>query len=199
MEELSASQENLPVEEETSAMVTTPTAEPTASPSRPRRKRSASRELSASGEKRRELSSSSGHNTRSSLRKQASSPSLAQEKADAANSAQEPWKREVNDLWAKQLAMMREINTLKVELGRREAARQREILAMRQEVDVIKAEIFRMRQGSGLPGTGTSDKEEGQEEGGEDLASDGTAGEAEKAGDLGSSLSEDLSKSDPKL
>ena len=131
MEALNTSQEN----EEGTANSASP-AETPASPSR-RLKRSASRELSSSSEKRRELSSSAGSR---SLRKQSSSPGLTQDKGGdaAASSAQEPWKREVNDLWAKQLAMMREINTLKVELGRREAARQREILAMRQEVDVIK-------------------------------------------------------------
>jgi len=76
-------------------------------------------------------------------------------------SQQEPWKREINDLWAKQLAMMREINTLKVELGRREAARQREILAMRQELDVMRAEIFRLRQiAGGVVGKGEGETEE---------------------------------------
>eukprot|EP01089_Gocevia_fonbrunei_P016759 TRINITY_DN5271_c0_g1_i1.p2 TRINITY_DN5271_c0_g1~~TRINITY_DN5271_c0_g1_i1.p2 ORF type:complete len:236 (-),score=42.74 TRINITY_DN5271_c0_g1_i1:75-782(-) len=81
------------------------------------------------------------------LRKQNSSPSLTQ-----ANNAfaQGPWKREINELWAKQLAMMREINTLKTELARRESLRQSEILVMRQELDVMRAEFFRQRTGASV-------------------------------------------------
>jgi len=94
--------------------------------------------------------SSAGNASYRSLKKQVSSPVLSGQKGGQGQqplfNQQEPWKREINDLWAKQLAMMREINTLKVELGRREAARQREILAMRQELDVMRAEIFRLRQ-----------------------------------------------------
>ncbi|ELR19034.1 uncharacterized protein ACA1_235720 [Acanthamoeba castellanii str. Neff] len=70
--------------------------------------------------------------------------------SDRSTVQQEPWKREINDLWAKQLAMMREINTLKNELGRREAARQREILGLRQEIDGLRGEVFRIRQMKGL-------------------------------------------------
>jgi hypothetical protein len=80
------------------------------------------------------------------LRRQVSTPVLPTQiraspavgGGSSATVQQEPWKREINDLWAKQLAMMREINTLKNELGRREAARQREILGLRQEIDGLR-------------------------------------------------------------
>eukprot|EP01087_Luapelamoeba_hula_P011027 TRINITY_DN2963_c0_g1_i1.p1 TRINITY_DN2963_c0_g1~~TRINITY_DN2963_c0_g1_i1.p1 ORF type:complete len:375 (-),score=74.09 TRINITY_DN2963_c0_g1_i1:122-1246(-) len=100
---------------------------------------------------------------------------------------QEPWKREINDLWAKQLAMMREINTLKIELGRREAARQREILAMRQELDVMRGEIFRLRQLTGagpvaglgpLEGDVEQPQERKEEAGEEMVVTDETLAEA---------------------
>jgi len=163
---------------------------PPSSPNRRPLKRSASGELTG-GEKRRELPASSsaaaGHAAPyRALRKQVSSPVLTQGKGGAVPplfSQQEPWKREINDLWAKQLAMMREINTLKVELGRREAARQREILAMRQELDVMRAEIFRLRQIHGvgpLPATLTGKEGKEGEEGGEVVASSDGTGEADK-------------------
>jgi len=111
----------------------------------------------------------------SQLRKVVSSPVLPGMKNVGTSLfvQQEPWKREVNELWAKQLAMMREINTLKVELTRREAARQREILAMRQELDVMRAEVFRLRQtvttkplGKDVVTPGNSSQNNSQEVGG---------------------------------
>lgn len=133
----------LPMEPPAEDGVNANSGSPPASPTRRALKRSASGELA---DKRRELPASSaaaaGHAAPyRALRKQVSSPVLTQGKGGAVPplfAQQEPWKREINDLWAKQLAMMREINTLKVELGRREAARQREILAMRQELDVMR-------------------------------------------------------------
>jgi len=159
---------------------------PPTSPNRRSLKRSSSGELAGGdnnnteSSKRRELPASSaaaaGHAAPyRALRKQVSSPVLTQGKGGAtpAFTQQEPWKREINDLWAKQLAMMREINTLKVELGRREAARQREILAMRQELDVMRAEIFRLRQVHGVgPLPSLSSSGGGGKEVGKDSASE---------------------------
>jgi len=98
------------------------------------------------------------------LGRQVSSPALTQGGSKGGNGAnsggngavaaplalQGPWRREINELWAKQLAMMREINTLKSELARREQVRQNEILVMRQELDVMRAEFFRQRQAMGV-------------------------------------------------
>ncbi|KAL6080431.1 Transcriptional regulator [Balamuthia mandrillaris] len=81
------------------------------------------------------------------FRRQASSPLLMPPRKGQTSSShhflqqQEPWKRELGDLWAKQLATMREINALKIEMGRREAARQREFLAMRQELDIMRGSL----------------------------------------------------------
>ena len=63
---------------------------------------------------------------------------------------QQPWKREVSELFAKQLAMMRDIHSLKTELARREQVRQNEILFMRQELDMMRTEFYRQRQGQGI-------------------------------------------------
>lgn len=189
---------------------------PPASPSRRSLKRSASGELTGASEtKRRELPPSSaaaaGHAAPyRALRKQASSPVLTQGKGGAGGvpplfSQQEPWKREINDLWAKQLAMMREINTLKVELGRREAARQREILAMRQELDVMRAEIFRLRQIHGvgplvppIPEKEGKEGEEGASVGDAAAAVDESVTEADKIGEaseMDTSMGEDKAAS----
>ncbi|KAL6080432.1 Transcriptional regulator, variant 2 [Balamuthia mandrillaris] len=99
------------------------------------------------------------------FRRQASSPLLMPPRKGQTSSShhflqqQEPWKRELGDLWAKQLATMREINALKIEMGRREAARQREFLAMRQELDIMRAELFRIRHVGGSGGGTAADRQ----------------------------------------
>ncbi len=88
------------------------------------------------------------------LRKQVSQPVLPTQRSLPSGLfiQQEPWKREINELWAKQLAMIREINTLKVELSRREAARQREILSVKQEIwKEIRQEMDSLRGKPFLP------------------------------------------------
>jgi len=187
MDNLNASQEKLsppevvsiaspPTDDGTSSTASGPMLSPPTSPNRRTLKRSASGDLAGvSDSKRRELPASASGGAAAhaaqyrTLRKQVSSPVLTQKGGAVPPlfTQQEPWKREVNDLWAKQLAMMREINTLKVELGRREAARQREILAMRQELDVMRAEIFRLRTALGggpLPASSLSSSGGGKEE-----------------------------------
>jgi len=103
------------------------------------------------------------------LRRQVSTPVLPTQTARVSGGSGaapstiqlEPWKREINDLWAKQLAMLREINTLKNELGRREAARQREILGLRQEIDALRVEVFRLRPTKGLKQNATENNMSG--------------------------------------